>query len=86
MALSQKELEILTMVALGYSDKEIGLKLKIAYGTVRSHIDKLILKLNARNRANAVFIYKQNQKDWLEEYCETYNNSLDGRKLLSDRI
>lgn len=86
MSLSPKELEILTMVALGYSDKEIGLKLKIAYGTVRSHVDKLILKLNARNRANAVFIYKQNQKDWLEEYCETNNNTLDGRKLLSDRV
>lgn len=67
MALSPKELEILTMIALGYSDKEIGLKLKIAYGTVRTHIDKLVLKLNARNRTNAVFIYKQNQKDWLEE-------------------
>lgn len=86
MSLSPKELEVLTLVALGYSDKEIGLALKMAYGTVRSHIDKTVLKLNARNRANAVFIYKLSKKDWLEEYCETYNNSLDSRKLLPDRI
>ena len=81
MALSPKEVEILSLVALGFSDKEIGLKLKIAYGTVRTHIDKLVLKLNARNRANAIIIYKLNNKNWLEEYCETYNNSLDSRNL-----
>jgi len=86
MTLSPKELEILALVALGYSDKEIGVTLKMAYGTVRTHIDKAVLKLNARNRTNAVFIYKLNKKDWLEEYYETYNNSLDGRKLLSDRV
>jgi len=86
MALSPKEVEILSLVALGFSDKEIGLKLKIAYGTVRTHIDKLVLKLNARNRANAIIIYKLNNKNWLEEYCETYNNSLDRRYKLSDRV
>ena len=36
MALSPKELKVLTLVALGYSDKEIGVELKIAYGTVRN--------------------------------------------------
>ncbi len=84
MALSPKEIEILSLVALGYSDKEIGVKLKMAYGTVRTHINKLILKLNARNRANAILIYKLCCKDWLEEYYETYNNSLDGRRILSN--
>ena len=50
MALSPKEVKVLTLVAMGYSDKEIGVELKIAYGTVRNHIDKVVLKLNAQNR------------------------------------
>ena len=79
MSLSTRETDVLALVALGYSDKEICLKLKIAYGTVRNHIDKAVLKLNARNRANAILIYKSRHKEWLEEYCETYNNSLDSR-------
>lgn len=81
MELSPKEAEVLSLVALGYSDKEIGVKLKIAYGTVRSHIDKSLLKLNAKNRANAAMIYKLANKDWLEEHCETINNSLDRRYI-----
>ena len=42
MALSPKEVEVITLVALGYSDKEICSALKIAYGTVRNHIDRAI--------------------------------------------
>lgn len=86
MALSPKELKILSLVALGFSDKEIAIKLKISYGTVRTHIDKIILKLNARNRSNAILIYKLINKEWLEEYFETYNNPLDSRQLLSNRL
>ena len=82
MALSPKEVKILSLVALGFSDKEIAIKLKISYGTVRTHIDKTILKLNARNRTNAILIYKIIHKEWLEEFFETYNNTLDSRKLL----
>ena len=67
MALSDKQLEVMTLVALGYSDKEICVKLKISYGTVRTHIDKSVLKLRARNRTNAIMIYKLTHKDWLED-------------------
>lgn len=83
MALSPQEVKVLTLVALGYSDKEIGMKLNISYGTVRNHIDKVVLKLHARNRANAVLIYKLLNKNWLEEFYETYRNSLDSRFVLS---
>ena len=86
MKLSPKELKVLSLVALGFSDKEIAIKLKISYGTVRTHVDKTVLKLNARNRANAILIYKITHKDWLEEFYETYNNTLDSRKLLSNRL
>ena len=84
MVLSPKEFKVLTLTALGFSDKEIAIQLKIKYCTVRNHIDRIVLKLKARNRAHAVLIYKLLHKDWLEEYYETYNNSLDGRKLQSE--
>ncbi len=86
MALSPKELEVLTLVALGYSDKEIGVELKIAYGTVRNHIDKVVLKLNAQNRTHAVIIYKMMNKNWLEDIYEKNYNTLDRRRILSDRL
>jgi DNA-binding NarL/FixJ family response regulator len=65
MKLSRKEKKVLTLVALGYSDKEICLQLKISYGTVRSYIDRLVLKLNARNRTNAAVQYLLRNPDWL---------------------
>ena len=86
MALSPKELEVLTLVALGYSDNEIGVELKIAYGTVRNHIDKVVLKLNAQNRTHAVIIYKMMNKNWLEDIYEKNYNTLDRRGILSDRL
>ena len=58
MVLSPKEIKVMTLVAMGYSDKEIGVELKIAYGTVRNHVDKAVLKLHAQNRTHAVMIYK----------------------------
>ena len=82
MTLSPKEIEVLTLVAMGYSDKQIGVDLKIAYGTVRNHIDRA----NAQNRTHAAMIYKLMNKDWLEEFYEENNNTLDRRNLLSKRI
>ena len=86
MTLSPQEIEVLTLVAMGYSDKQIGVDLKIAYGTVRNHIDRAVLKLNAQNRTHAAMIYKLMNKDWLEELYEENNNTLDRRNLLSKRI
>ncbi len=65
MELSPKELQVLTLVALGYSDKEISHKLKVGYGTVRTYIDRIVLKLNARNRTNAAVIYMSQNPKWL---------------------
>ena len=86
MALSPKEIQVLTLVAMGYSDKQIGVELKIAYGTVRNHIDRVVLKLNAQNRTHAAMIYKLMNKDWLEDIYEKNNNSLDCGNVLSDRL
>ena len=86
MALSPKEVEVMTLVALGYSDKEICNALKIAYGTVRNHIDKAVLKLRAQNRTHAVMIYKFMHKDWFEDFYEANNNTLDSRNILSNGL
>ena len=84
MILSFKQEQVLSLVALGYSDKQIADRLNITYGTVRNHVDKAVLKLNAQNRTHAVMIYKFIKKDWLEEYYEKNNNTLECRRVLSD--
>lgn len=57
MKLSPKELIILTLVAEGYTDKEVGVKLKISERTVQTHLTRILLKLNARNRVNAAVLF-----------------------------
>ena len=84
MILSFKQEQVLSLVALGYSDKQIARKLNITYGTVRNHVDKAVLTLNAQNRTHAVMIYKFIKKDWLEEYYEKNNNTLECGRILSD--
>ena len=66
--LSPKELDVLALVDLGYSDKEIGKKLRIKYGTVRTHIDRIVLKLHARNRGHAVLAYILLYPEWLTRF------------------
>ena len=57
MNLSPKELKVLTFVAEGYSDKEIGVKLKISERTVQTHLTRIMLKLQAKNRDNAAVVF-----------------------------
>lgn len=54
--LTTRELEVLTLVAEGLTDIEIGSRLFIAAFTVKSHIKKLLRKLGARSRAHAVAV------------------------------
>jgi len=53
-ALSQRELEILKLIAQGYSNKEIGNTLFISSHTIRNHIANLFMKLNCHTRMRAV--------------------------------
>jgi LuxR family maltose regulon positive regulatory protein len=52
--LSQRELEVLQLVAEGLSNRQIAAELIIALGTVKSHIHNILGKLDAQNRAQAV--------------------------------
>jgi DNA-binding NarL/FixJ family response regulator len=53
-SLSQREQEILGLLAEGYLYKEIADKLGISYSTVRTHIERIYEKLHVQSRAQAV--------------------------------
>ena len=52
--LSPRELEVLQFVAAGDSNKEIGVRLCITEGTVKTHVASLLVKLGVASRTNAV--------------------------------
>lgn len=52
--LSERELEILKLVAAGLSNQQIGRKLFIATSTVKRHINNIYAKLNVHSRMQAV--------------------------------
>jgi len=52
--LSDRELEVLQHVAEGLSNREIALKLCIAHGTVKNHLQNIYGKLQVHNRTQAV--------------------------------
>ena len=52
--LSERELEILKLIAAGNSNQEIAQKLFLTVGTVKWHVNHILGKLNARNRHAAV--------------------------------
>ncbi len=52
--LTPRELDVLKLLAEGYSAKEIAIKLHVTSRTVESHVDKLRLKTRSRNRTHMV--------------------------------
>ena len=54
--LTGREQEVLTLVAEGHTNKEIGRKLNIAEDTVKKHVQSIIAKLGASDRTNATMM------------------------------
>jgi len=52
--LSQRELEVLQLLATGRSNREIAAELYVATGTVKAHLNNIFRKLEARSRLEAV--------------------------------
>jgi DNA-binding NarL/FixJ family response regulator len=51
---TQRELEVLTLIGRGMSNSEIAEHLHLTVGTVKTHIGRLLAKLHARDRAQLV--------------------------------
>ncbi|GAA1534989.1 DNA-binding NarL/FixJ family response regulator [Microbacterium ginsengiterrae] len=52
--LTDREIEVLRLVAEGYSNSQIAGLIHLAEGTVKNHISSVLAKLGARDRTNAV--------------------------------
>jgi DNA-binding NarL/FixJ family response regulator len=52
--LSERELEVLQLLATGRSNREIAAELYVATGTVKAHLNNIFRKLEARSRLQAV--------------------------------
>ncbi len=59
--LSERELEVLRLVAEGHSNQEIADRLVIGVSTVKKHINHIYDKLDAKNRTQAVALARERQ-------------------------
>ena len=55
-SLTDRERQVLVGMARGLSNQELGEQLFIAENTVKTHVKRILTKLNARDRAQAIVI------------------------------
>ncbi len=59
LGLTQREAEVVALVAAGATNKDIANRLRIALGTVKKHLDNVYTKLGVRGRGQlAAFVYE----------------------------
>lgn len=54
LGISARELEVLHEIAAGHSNKEIAQRLQVSPNTVKTHVARLLEKLGARRRTDAL--------------------------------
>ena len=52
--LTQREIDIVSLIAVGRSNKAIAIALGVAPETIKTHLKRIFLKLSAHTRAEAV--------------------------------
>lgn len=57
--LSEREREVLGLLADGASNREIGARLFLAEGTIKNHVSNILGKLHATNRTHAVSLARE---------------------------
>jgi len=57
--LSDREIEVLKLIANGASNKEIAAQLVIAEGTVKNHVTNILGKMGVRDRTQAAMKAKE---------------------------
>lgn len=55
--LSPRESEVVRLVALGMANKEIAAELGMSSNTVKGHVESIMKKLQAKNRAAAAAVW-----------------------------
>jgi DNA-binding NarL/FixJ family response regulator len=55
-ALTDRELEVFTAIARGYSNSDIGREFHLSESTVKTHVGRILLKLDLRDRVHAVIL------------------------------
>lgn len=63
-ALSRRELDVVRLIALGFSGPEIGEELQLTHNTVRVHVRNAISKTDSRSRAELVAKALANGAAW----------------------
>lgn len=54
--LTKRELEVLTLIARGFSNAEIAGTLMLSEATIRAHVSSILERLNLRNRVGVVIL------------------------------
>lgn len=60
MNLTTREMEVLELVALGYTNRKIGEMMYLAEETIKTHVKHILARMNAVNRAHMVHLAWEN--------------------------
>jgi two-component system nitrate/nitrite response regulator NarL len=76
--LTNRELDILSLISQGYSNERISKTLYISEGTVKKHITNILSKLNLKSRVDAIVF--ANKNNYLIQYAINKSLKPDMRK------
>lgn len=80
--LTPRERDVLTLLVQGRTQQEIARDLVISPNTVSTHIQRILLKLGVRTRAQAVS--KAARRGWLARDIEGRTSTVDARRMVQE--